>query len=249
MTNYFFDTPANTWVDSIQHFSRAKVVKLTATPYRTDGRKIAGELIYNYKLSQAMANNFVKSLEMHEYITDELTFIMDNDDTKEYTLEEVMELKDEEWISRNVAYSRECSEQVVDESIKILERQKSISNLPHMIIAVACGIGHANQISELYKQHNIRVGIIHSDMKLGEIENVKSDISNGRLDVIVNVGMLGEGYDHIYLSVAAIFRPFRSKLPYAQFIGRILWFIPEAPNAGDNIGHICKFISVEKSPK
>ena len=231
-------SPANTWIESIQHFSNAKVVKLTATPYRTDGRKIAGELIYNYRLSQAMAYKYVKSLEMHEYIPDELTFIMDNDDTKKYTLEEVMEIKDDDWVSRNVAYSPECSAQVVDESIAILENQKSLSSLPHMIIAVACGIQHANQIGELYRSRNIRVGIIHSYMDTDDIEAIKSDISNNRLDVIVNVGMLGEGYDYKYLSVAAIFRPFRSKLPYAQFIGRILRYIPEAPQARDNIGHI-----------
>lgn len=231
-------SPANTWVDSIQYFSNAKVVKLTATPYRTDKRKISGELIYNYKLSQAMANDYVKSLEMHEFIPNELTFIMDNDETKQYTLEEVMELKDEEWISRNVAYSPECSSQVVKESIDILENQKSISGLPHMIIAVACGIKHAEQISKLYKKHNVRVGIIHSDMDTNEIDTVKSDISNNRLDVIVNVGMLGEGYDHKYLSIAAIFRPFRSQLPYTQFIGRILRYISDAPHAGDNVGHV-----------
>lgn len=229
---------ATTWVDSIQHFSNAKVVKLTATPYRTDGRKIAGKLIYNYKLRQAMAYDYVKSLKRNEFIPGELKFIMDNDDSVVYTLDEVMKLKDEEWISRNVAYSRECSEQVVEESIKILEKQKGLSGLPHMIIAVACGIKHAKQISALYEKHNIRVGIIHSGMDPSDIEIVKSNISNFRLDVIVNVGMLGEGYDHRYLSVAAIFRPFRSKLPYAQFIGRILRFIPDAPLAGDNIGHI-----------
>src|SRR5690625_2700059 len=34
--------------------------------------------------------------------------------------------------------------------------------------------------------------------------------------------MLGEGYDHKFLSIAAIFRPFKTLLPYAQFIGRTL---------------------------
>ena len=33
--------------------------------------------------------------------------------------------------------------------------------------------------------------------------------------------MLGEGFDHPQLSVAAIFRPFRSLAPYLQFVG--LW--------------------------
>ncbi|MGI6488342.1 MAG: DEAD/DEAH box helicase family protein [Syntrophothermaceae bacterium] len=30
---------ASTWVDTLQHFSRAKVVKLTGTPFRSDEKK------------------------------------------------------------------------------------------------------------------------------------------------------------------------------------------------------------------
>jgi DNA repair protein RadD len=33
--------------------------------------------------------------------------------------------------------------------------------------------------------------------------------------------MLGQGFDHPKLSVAAILRPFRSLAPYIQFVGRI----------------------------
>lgn len=52
--------------------------------------------------------------------------------------------------------------------------------------------------------------------------------------------MMGEGYDHKYLSVAAIFRAFKSPLPYEQFIGRILRAIPESEvqKAEDNIGSV-----------
>jgi len=51
--------------------------------------------------------------------------------------------------------------------------------------------------------------------------------------------MLGEGYDHPYLSIAAIFRPFRSALPYAQFIGRILRIVPDDEATSlDNIGQV-----------
>jgi DNA repair protein RadD len=34
--------------------------------------------------------------------------------------------------------------------------------------------------------------------------------------------MLGEGFDHPKVSVAAIFRPFRSLAPYIPFVGRIM---------------------------
>jgi len=56
----------------------------------------------------------------------------------------------------------------------------------------------------------------------------------------VDVAMMGKGYDHKYLSIAAIFRAFKNPLPYKQFIGRILRVIPEeeVKKAGDNIGNV-----------
>ncbi|KAF0261141.1 DEAD/DEAH box helicase [Leuconostoc citreum] len=51
---------AQTWIDNLNYFSNAKVVKLTATAFRTDKKKIVGELVYKYKLSQAMQKNYVK---------------------------------------------------------------------------------------------------------------------------------------------------------------------------------------------
>jgi superfamily II DNA or RNA helicase len=51
--------------------------------------------------------------------------------------------------------------------------------------------------------------------------------------------MLGEGFDHQHLSVAAIFRPFRSLAPYIQFIGRIMRVVVQNdPTHPDNLGHI-----------
>jgi hypothetical protein len=73
-----------------------------------------------------------------------------------------------------------------------------------------------------------------------EKKRALQDIENHRVNVVINVAMLGEGYDHPYLSIAAIFRPFRTLLPYAQFIGRVLRAIPndEAKRADDNIAQI-----------
>lgn len=42
------------------------------------------------------------------------------------------------------------------------------------------------------------------------------------IDAVVQVAMLGEGFDHPPLGVAAIFRPYRSLSPYIQFIGRVM---------------------------
>ncbi len=234
---------ANTWVEATKYFNKAKVVKLTATPIRTDGVKLAGELVYKYRLSQAMAKGYVKSLRNFEYIPETLLLTIDNDETKAYTVEELIEqgIKDEDWVSRSVAYSKECSQHVVEESIKLLEKKRSDDcKIPHKIIAVACSIAHAEQIKDMYIQKGLNAQVIHSNQPTELQERIKKDISNHRIDVIINVSILGEGYDHPYLSVAAIFRPYHSELPYAQFIGRVLRSIPanEVEKEDDNIADI-----------
>lgn len=233
---------ANTWVTTVEHFSKAKVVKLTGTPIRTDGVELAGELVYKYKLSQAMAKGYVKSLRNFEYIPDELFFTIDNDETKLYTKDQLIEsgIRDEDWIRRSVAFSKECSESVVCESLKLLEKKREFTSVQHKIIAVACSIEHAEQIKQLYLNHGYRAEVIHSKQTVEKQMETKSDVENNRLDVIIHVAMLGEGYDHKYLSVAAIFRPFRNELPYEQFIGRVLRVIPneEVQKTEDNIADV-----------
>ena len=98
------------------------MVKLTGTLIRTDGIELAGELVYKYKLSQAMANNYVKSLRNIEYVPEKLLLTIDKDESKQYTVEELLELglRDEDWIRRSVAFSEECSNSVVDEIREII---------------------------------------------------------------------------------------------------------------------------------
>lgn len=234
---------ANTWVETINHFDKAKIVKLTGTPIRTDGVELAGELVYKYKLSQAMAKGYVKSLRNIEYIPEQLLLTIDKDETKQYTVEQLLELglRDEDWIRRSVAFSKECSESVVKESIKLLEnKRRDTSKVPHKIIAVACSIDYAEEIKQLYIENGYRAEVIHSKQMPEKQDETKQNIENHRLDVIIHVAMLGEGYDHPYLSIAAIFRPFRSELPYEQFIGRVLRVIPEeeVEKTDDNIADI-----------
>lgn len=244
---------ANTWVETVQHFSKAKVVKLTGTPIRTDGVKLAGQLVYKYRLSQAMSKGYVKSLRNFEYIPEKLLLTIDKDEAVQYTVDELLEqgIRDEDWIKRSVAFSKDCSESVVRESLKLLdEKRRNNSKVPHKIIAVACSIDHAEQIKELYLNHGYRAEVIHSKQDIERQLEIKTDIENHRLDVIINVAMLGEGYDHPYLSIAAIFRPFKNELPYEQFIGRVLRSIPEeeVEKADDNIADVVshKYLELTK---
>lgn len=215
---------AKTWKRAIEYFKGSKVLKVTGTPFRSDGRTIEGKEVYKYSLAQAMEKGYVKSLEKIDHIPDQMFFTLDNDPSKTYTLDELRKgnIKEENWIQRSVALSRESNEKIVDLSIKHLNEKKELTNNPHKIIAVACSISHAEDIQRIYKEKNYESSIVHSKLEKFEQEEELRKINDNKVDVVINVAMLGEGYDHKYLSIAAIFRPFKTLLPYAQFIGRTL---------------------------
>ena len=81
------------------------------------------------------------------------------------------------------------------------------TGLHHQLIAVACSMDHARQIRSLYEERGWRPARSTADMRDEEQEAILRDLRNGTLDAIVQVQMLGEGFDHPPLSVAAIFRP------------------------------------------
>jgi hypothetical protein len=142
----------------------------------------------------------------------ELTFTVEGE-SRTFSLDEVLEMKEEDWFSRGVALSDPCNVSIVDNSLEKLE-QLRLSGTKHQIIAVACSINHGQRIRSLYEERGFRAEIIHSKLDPEKQEGIIRDLKNGTLDCIVQVQMLGEGFDHPKLSVAAIFRPFRSLAPY-----------------------------------
>jgi superfamily II DNA or RNA helicase len=247
--NEFFDmiiideahhSPAQTWQSALEYFNKAKVIKVTGTPFRADRQKIEGEVVINYRLGKAMHDGIVKTLKNFVLKPQKVFLTLDGDNSKTYTLEQIeqMKLKDKDFISRSVAYSTECNRLIVDSSIDELMERRNGSDVPHKIIAVCCSIKHAENVKDIYIEKGLRVVIVHSKLPKKEKVEALRKIESHQADVIIHVAMLGEGYDHPYLSVAAIFRPYRSLAPYAQFIGRILRKISdnEVKNELDNIG-------------
>jgi len=232
---------ARSWERVFERFPNAKVVSLTATPFRGDGREIAGERVYAYPFRTAMVRGYIKQITAVNVAPQEICFTY-RGDARRHTLEEVLQLRDEEWFSRGVALAPECNRSIVDASIQWLQHLRETGTF-HQLIAVACSVDHARQVRSLYAERGLQAREIHSNMPAEEIEDVLQDLRRGRIDCIVQVRMLGEGFDHPNLSVAAIFQPFRSLSPYVQFIGRVMRVIhqnnPQHPdNRGVAVSHV-----------
>ncbi|MCQ6268585.1 DEAD/DEAH box helicase family protein [Fictibacillus sp. WQ 8-8] len=218
---------AETWKTALEYFSDAKKLHVTGTPYRGDNKELPGKMIHNTPLSEVMALKYVKWLRKETINNENLYFTIPGEEGK-LTKDKVLKLKEREWLEKSVALSKECSLDVIDKSIDELKKIKAYSpNVPHKILAVACSIAHARDLAHWYEERGKSVIIVHSDMRPENLQTAFMKVENHQCEVVVSVNMLMEGYDHKYLTVLALFRPYRSQNAFAQVVGRVLRAIPD----------------------
>ncbi len=220
--------PAQSWVEVLEHFKDAKKLHVTGTPFRGDNQDVPGEKIHETPLSEVMRDRYVSWLRKETVNAHELYFIMPNTQGKRFSKNEILEIKEKEWLEKSVALSEECSRDVIQHSIKKLEEFKQSSpKVPHKILAVGCSIKHAEDLHTWYQEYGLASVIVHSELEPEDLDLAFMAVDNHQCQVVISVNMLMEGYDHKYLTILAIFRPYRSLNAFAQVVGRVLRTIPE----------------------
>lgn len=234
---------AETWQRLFQYFNEAKVISYTATPMRSDGQVATGERVYSFSYARSMMMRFISTVDAVYVSPEEVTFTVKGE-TRTLTLDEVRSMREHDWFSKGVAMSEKCNRHIVQASIKKLEEVRK-HGTPRQIIAVACSIRHAKQVASLYSEYGLKVDVLHSNLSKDDRERIEAALRIGQLDAIVQVNILGEGYDLGSLSVAAVFRPYRSLSPYIQFLGRILRLaVPDVPESPGNHVYIVSHVGL-----
>lgn len=212
--------PAETWQRLVAYFDKAKVISFTGTPFRSDGQPMQGKCIYSFGYTRAMVSGYISPIEAVHVTPEELTFTIKGK-TKTLSLDEIREMSEKDWFSKGVALSEVCNRAIVDASIRQLNEVRKYGT-PRQIIASTCSIRHATMVAGLYRERALTAEVISSDQDEKERKRAETALRQGTVDAIVQVQMLGEGYDLGTLSVGALFRPYRHLAPYIQFVGRIL---------------------------
>lgn len=224
---------ADTWRRLFDYFTDAVVVSFTATPMRSDGQQVFGERLYSFSYKQSMLMGFIAPIEAVFVKPEQVTFTVKGE-TRTLSIEEVLEMREQDWFSKGVALSEACNRNIANAAVDRL-REVRRRGTPRQVIAVACSIRHAEQVASLFREHGLRVEVLHSNLDQDRRDKIDAGLRAGMVDVVVQVQMLGEGYDLGTLSVAAVFRPYRSLSPYIQFVGRILRLaVPETPSSPGN---------------
>jgi DNA repair protein RadD len=234
---------AETWRRLFDYFEDALVVSFTATPMRSDGQQVFGERLYSFSYKRSMLMGFIAPIEAVYVKPEQVTFTVQGE-TRTLSIGEVLEMREQDWFSKGIALSETCNRNIANAAVDRLREVRKLGT-PRQIIAVACSIRHAEQVAGLFREHGLRVEVLHSNLDQDRRDEVEAGLRSGIVDVVVQVQMLGEGYDLGTLSVAAVFRPYRSLAPYIQFVGRALRLaVPETPSSPGNRVYLVSHIGL-----
>ncbi|HHK74727.1 MAG TPA: DEAD/DEAH box helicase [Rhizobiales bacterium] len=93
-------------------------------------------------------------------------------------------------------------------------------------------VDHARNVADAFTQAGVRTGIIHGELPRAERQAILESYGSGDIQVIVNVAVLTEGWDHQPTSCVVLLRPSSYKSTMIQMIGRGLRTVGPALHPG-----------------
>ncbi|GCE49224.1 superfamily II DNA or RNA helicase [Thermosporothrix hazakensis] len=102
--------------------------------------------------------------------------------------------------------------------------QEHAAGRPFVCFAVT--VAHAEHIADEFSAANIPVGVVSGKTPSAQRERLLKDFEDGKLQGLINCGVLTEGYDYPGLSCVIMARPTKSRALFIQCIGRGLRLAP-----------------------
>lgn len=210
-------------------FSTANNLLMSACFQRLDGRPIDADVVYRYRLIDSIADGHAKNLRIHRFAprAENTTYeLVWPDGTSEEIVgrDQMLDvITDERKLARITAKSDESIRQVMRVVRARLDEQAAILRpVRPRVLFSAMGKRHAEQISRIANEHGIASAALHHSYPDAQIRRTRERFESeaGGLDGIVQLKMLGQGYDFPPICVVAPMRPYGSFGEFYQFIGR-----------------------------
>lgn len=211
------------------HFAGARTLLMSACFQRLDGRPIDADVVYRYRLIDSIADGNAKSLRLQRFAPDDEQSIYEMvwpDGGREEIRgrDAILELlKDERKLAVITAKSHEPIRQVMRAVRATLDQQATLLNpVKPRVLFSALGERHAEQIAAIAEQHGIPCGYVHHSMSQSRIKSIRArfEQESGDLQGLVQLKMLGQGYDFPPITVVVPMRPYGSFSEFYQFVGR-----------------------------
>ena len=182
--------------------NNTKIVGLTATPFNDDMTTVFNGIIYEKSILEMIQSKYLcepKALYVYS----------DTDLSNVKTLAGEFNQKQlEETVNNNNRNSI-----IANAYLKYANDRKST-------LVFATGIDHCRDIYQEFKRNNISCEYVDSTVEDFIREQIISDFKNGKIKVLVNVGILTTGFDYPAVDCLIYARPTKSKILYTQILGR-----------------------------
>jgi len=196
-------TTAGTWAKVIEHFHAAKLLGVTATPIRSDGRGLGQHyqaMVQGPTAQQLTEQGFLataKVLAPPGFDSTGLRKRMGDFDAKEAE-------------QRVGTIMGDC----LGHYRKHLPGQTAI--------AFCCSVAHAEAVATLFQSAGIAAASIDGSMDTTQRQQLLSNLGTGSLKVLTSCALIGEGVDVPSVGGCILLRPTASVALHLQMIGRCL---------------------------
>ena len=197
---------AGSWEKVIQHFQNARIVGVTATPSRLDGRGLGSHfstLVQGPCVEQLVVSGF---LSPHKVFAPPIKADLSNVKTRagDYANDQLSEAMDRPSITGDAVHH-----------YRLLA-----DGLP--AIAFCCSIAHATSVCQSFQAAGYRAKLVTGSMPMEERDDAISGLADGRTQILCSVDVVSEGTDVPAVSAAILLRPTQSEALYLEQVGRIL---------------------------
>lgn len=211
------------------HFQGARTVLMSACFQRLDGKPIDADVVYRYRLVDSVADGSAKNLRVHRFAPEVASTVYEvvwPDGRREQIVgrdDLLAVLGDERKMARITAQSEAPIRQVMAVTRACLDVQaKLLAPIKPRVLFAAMGQAHAEQIARIAEEHGIPSATLHHSMSAAAIASTRRRFESdaGDLQGIVQLRMLGQGYDFPPITVVVPLRPYGSFGEFYQFVGR-----------------------------
>jgi ATP-dependent helicase IRC3 len=188
----------------LDYFESDFTLGVTATPQRSDNIRLTDvfdEIVYYKTIQDLIEQGYLSSLVGYRIKTDtDISNVATNEGD----------------------YIASQLEEAIDNPVRNAIIVNSYHNLvPDTKAIVFCaGVKHANNLAASFRQAKVRTEVILGDTSSEDRQEILQRFSTGETMVLVNVGVLTEGFDEPSVQTIILARPTRSTLLYTQIVGR-----------------------------
>ena len=227
-----------------ERFPNARTLLMSACFQRLDGRPIEADVVYRYRLTDAIADGHAKRVHAVRFEPDPAATtyqILWPDGTREEIVgrDALLDaIRDPRKVARITAQSDASIHHVMRAVRHALDVQADrLHPVKPRVLFSALGEEHEAQIARIAREHGIPTAYLHHRMGDAEIAGLRArfERDSGDLQGLVQLKMLGQGYDFPPITVVVPLRPYGSYGEFYQFVGRGIRRVRDAAVSADQV--------------